>query len=131
MARVGDATMAARPNIVDVLRRGSLMLGTMRLTDAGVTSPEAVADLIQTAVELGITTLDLADIYGGYTTERIVGDALRLRPNYEMNSISFRVRHRRSGGSSRVGSCETLRHQPPSHRKLGGCFFGCAWCRPP
>ena len=72
--------MAARTNIVDVLQQGTLVLGTMRLTDAAVTSPEAVAALIQTAVEEGITTIDLADIYGGYTTERIVGDAFRHRP---------------------------------------------------
>lgn len=111
---MGDATMAARPNIVDVLRRGSLMLGTMRLTDAGVTSPEAVADLIQTAVELGITTLDLADIYGGYTTERIVGDALRLRPELrdEIHLVSKCGivapvgRH----GSARVKHYDTSRH---------------------
>ena len=50
--------MAARPNLVDVLHQGTMMLGTMRLTDAGVTSPEAVAALFQTAVEEGITTID-------------------------------------------------------------------------
>jgi predicted oxidoreductase len=80
MALAGDATMVARSNIVDVLQEGTMMLGTMRLTDAGVTSPEAVAALFRTAVEEGITTIDLADIYGGYTTERIVGDAFRYRP---------------------------------------------------
>jgi len=72
--------MGARRNLLHGLEQRSLALGTMRLTDAGVTSPDSVANLLETAVEVGITAFDLADIYGSYTTERIVGDAFRHRP---------------------------------------------------
>lgn len=43
-------------------------------------SPDAVADLLAAALDLGIDTLDLADIYGGHTTNALVGAALALRP---------------------------------------------------
>jgi len=36
---------------------------------------------IETAVELGITTFDHADIYGGYSNEAIFGEALKQRPD--------------------------------------------------
>jgi predicted oxidoreductase len=36
--------------------------------------------LMEESVELGITTFDHADIYGGYTTEAEFGEALKLRP---------------------------------------------------
>lgn len=35
-----------------------------------------MSDLINSCVELGVTTFDLADVYGNYTTEREFGDAL-------------------------------------------------------
>ena len=43
-------------------------------------SPQAVADLLDTALDLGIDTLDLADIYGGHSTNVLVGAAFTLRP---------------------------------------------------
>ena len=43
-------------------------------------SPAAVADLLEAALDLGIDTLDLADIYGGHTTNALVGAAFALRP---------------------------------------------------
>lgn len=43
-------------------------------------SPTAVADLLEAALDLGIDTLDLADIYGGHTTNALVGAAFALRP---------------------------------------------------
>ncbi len=43
-------------------------------------SPIAVADLLEAALDLGIDTLDLADIYGGHTTNALVGAAFALRP---------------------------------------------------
>lgn len=41
---------------------------------------EHVRALIQGAVDLGITTFDLADIYGDYTNEKLFGDTLRAHP---------------------------------------------------
>jgi len=52
-----------------------LALGAWRLADARLTSDEIRA-LIQQAVEVGITTIDHADIYGGHTCQRLFGDAL-------------------------------------------------------
>ncbi|MFZ5638213.1 MAG: aldo/keto reductase [Pseudomonadota bacterium] len=57
------------------------ILGSMRFGDWGARlSPSAVADLLETALDLGIDTLDLADIYGGHTTNALVGAAFALRP---------------------------------------------------
>ena len=41
-------------------------------------SSSKMAAMIQSCVELGVTTFDHADIYGNYTTEREFGDALIL-----------------------------------------------------
>ena len=57
------------------------ILGSMRFGDWGARlSPEAVADLLSAAFDHGIDTLDLADIYGGHTTNALVGAAFALRP---------------------------------------------------
>lgn len=57
------------------------ILGSMRFGDWGARlSPEAVADLLSAAFDHGIDTLDLADIYGGHTTNALVGAAFDLRP---------------------------------------------------
>ncbi|MGL6290589.1 MAG: aldo/keto reductase [Silanimonas sp.] len=58
-----------------------LILGSMRFGDWGARlSPDAVADLLAAALDLGIDTLDLADIYGGHTTNALIGAALAMRP---------------------------------------------------
>ena len=44
-------------------------------------SPAGVATLLEGALDAGIDTLDLADIYGDHTTNPLVGDALALRPS--------------------------------------------------
>ena len=57
------------------------LLGSMRFGDWGARlSPAAVADLLEAALDAGIDTLDLADIYGGHTTNALVGAAFALRP---------------------------------------------------
>ena len=59
-----------------------LILGSMRFGDWGARlSPAEVARLLATALDLGIDTLDLADIYGGHTTNALVGAALRHDPS--------------------------------------------------
>jgi predicted oxidoreductase len=58
----------------------SPILGSMRFGDWGARlSPAAVADLLEAALDLGIDTLDLADIYGGHTTNALVGAAFAAR----------------------------------------------------
>ncbi len=56
------------------------ILGSMRFGEWGARlSPQAVAELLEAALDLGIDTLDLADIYGGHTTNELVGAAFALR----------------------------------------------------
>lgn len=57
------------------------ILGSMRFGEWGAhLSPQAVAELLEAALDVGIDTLDLADIYGGHTTNALVGAAFALRP---------------------------------------------------
>ena len=59
-----------------------LILGSMRFGDWGARlSPAEVARLLTAALDLGIDTLDVADIYGGHTTNALVGAALRHDPS--------------------------------------------------
>jgi predicted oxidoreductase len=43
-------------------------------------SPQALLTLVSQAMELGISTIDYADIYGDYSCESILGDALSIQP---------------------------------------------------
>lgn len=56
-----------------------IIAGTWRLPDWG-RDAAGVAEWIGAALDLGIDTFDLADIYGGYTVEQAFGDALRHDP---------------------------------------------------
>ena len=58
-----------------------LILGSMRFGVWGANlSPTAVAELLAAALDAGIDTLDLADIYGTHTTNALVGAALATNP---------------------------------------------------
>lgn len=48
------------------------------LKGSGPDSPQALARFIAGAVELGVTSFDHADIYGGYRMEALFGEALTL-----------------------------------------------------
>lgn len=62
-------------------RSAAPILGSMRFGEWGARlSPEGVADLLEGALDIGIDTLDLADIYGGHTTNTLVGAAFARRP---------------------------------------------------
>jgi predicted oxidoreductase len=52
-----------------------IALGAWRLADGGL-SREEIRALVHAAVEAGLTTIDHADIYGGYTCQRLFGDAV-------------------------------------------------------
>ncbi|MCB9450532.1 MAG: aldo/keto reductase [Anaerolineaceae bacterium] len=54
--------------------------GLMRLNQWGMTSTQ-LADWIQGCLDMGVTTFDHADIYGGYTCEGLFGEALAERPS--------------------------------------------------
>ncbi|CNI00552.1 MULTISPECIES: aldo/keto reductase family oxidoreductase [Yersinia] len=57
-----------------------MICGYWRLMEWGMTPQELLA-FIEQHIELGITTADHADIYGGYQCEQAFGQALRLKPS--------------------------------------------------
>ncbi|MBB4000606.1 aldo/keto reductase [Aureimonas pseudogalii] len=57
-----------------------LVYGLWRLGDDTDTSPAHVEAKIEACLAQGITTMDHADIYGGYTGEAIFGAALKAAP---------------------------------------------------
>ncbi|WP_339014979.1 aldo/keto reductase family oxidoreductase [Aeromonas popoffii] len=57
-----------------------LIMGYWRLMEWQL-SPAALLDLMKYHLDLGVTTLDHADIYGGYLCEEAFGKALRLEPS--------------------------------------------------
>ncbi|MEY2962865.1 MAG: hypothetical protein RL754_126 [Bacteroidota bacterium] len=60
-----------------------IVVGTMRWGQWGAKfSTEAYERMIAHALELGMTTFDHADIYGGHTTETEFGQALKLHPEW-------------------------------------------------
>ena len=58
-----------------------LVYGMWRLGDDSDTSPRNVQAKIEACLAQGITTIDQADIYGGYTSEALFGAALRASPS--------------------------------------------------
>lgn len=58
-----------------------IVYGMWRLGDDENTSPSHVQAKIELCLEQGITSFDQADIYGGYTAEAIMGDAMRTAPH--------------------------------------------------
>lgn len=63
------------------IRMSRLVYGMWRLGDDPDTSPAHVQAKIEACLAQGITTMDQADIYGGYTAEAILGAALRAAPS--------------------------------------------------
>ncbi|ELI6434308.1 aldo/keto reductase [Aeromonas salmonicida] len=57
-----------------------LIMGYWRLMEWQL-SPAALLDLMKYHLDLGVTTIDHADIYGGYQCEAAFGNALRLEPS--------------------------------------------------
>ncbi|MGR3435326.1 MAG: aldo/keto reductase [Shimia sp.] len=57
-----------------------IVYGMWRLGDDADTSPGHVQAKIEACLEQGITTMDQADIYGGYAAEEVLGAALAAAP---------------------------------------------------
>jgi predicted oxidoreductase len=57
-----------------------MVYGLWRIGDDPDTSPAHVQAKVEACLTQGITTMDQADIYGGYTAEAILGAALRAAP---------------------------------------------------
>ncbi len=58
-----------------------IVYGMWRLGDDPDTSPRHVQAKIEACLAQGITSIDQADIYGGYSAEAILGAALRAAPD--------------------------------------------------
>lgn len=69
-----------RITITDDLSFSRIIYGMWRLGDDSDTSPAHVQAKIEACLEQGITTMDQADIYGGYEAEEVLGNALRAAP---------------------------------------------------
>ncbi|NVK33272.1 MAG: aldo/keto reductase [Rhodobacteraceae bacterium] len=66
-----------RVSISGDLTLSRLVYGMWRLANDHDTSASHVAAKIHACLDQGITTVDQAAVYGGYTAERLLGDALR------------------------------------------------------
>ncbi|MCB5198218.1 aldo/keto reductase [Loktanella sp. TSTF-M6] len=69
-----------RISITDDLSFSRIVYGMWRLGDDADTSPAHVQAKIEACLDQGITTMDQADIYGGYMAEEIMGAALKQAP---------------------------------------------------
>ena len=69
-----------RVNLTDQLDFSRIVYGMWRLGDDTDTSPAHIQAKIEACLEQGITTMDQADIYGGYEAEELLGNALRAAP---------------------------------------------------
>ena len=69
-----------RVEISPQLSFSRIVYGMWRIADDPDTSPDHVLAKIDACMAQGITTIDQADIYGGYTAEIVLGNALRARP---------------------------------------------------
>ena len=67
----------SRTRLADDLSLSRIIYGMWRLSDDNDTSPAHVRNKIEACLDQGITTMDQADIYGGYEAEAVLGHALR------------------------------------------------------
>lgn len=69
-----------RVKITDDLSFSRIVYGMWRLAEAADTSPAHVQEKVEACLAQGITTMDQADIYGGYAAEEVLGAALKAAP---------------------------------------------------
>ena len=63
--------------ISDTMNLDRIIHGHWRLMDWKMT-PEELLSFTKEVLELGVSTIDTADIYGGFSCEEAFGDALKL-----------------------------------------------------
>ncbi|WP_193141139.1 aldo/keto reductase family oxidoreductase [Meridianimarinicoccus sp. MJW13] len=69
-----------RVSLSPTLDLSRIVYGMWRLADDDNISPAHVQAKIEACLAQGITSFDQADIYGGYTSEAVLGSALRAAP---------------------------------------------------
>lgn len=66
---------------MNVLKKLKPAIGTMRLGSWGADmSPREVANFLTSCVDLGCKDIDLADIYGDHSVNKLIGQALAIAP---------------------------------------------------
>jgi predicted oxidoreductase len=104
-------------------RLSRIVYGMWRLGDDPDTSPAHVQAKVEACLAQGITTMDQADIYGGYTAEALLGAALRRRRPARPDRDRHEMRYRGPGGppcGARVKHYDTSAAHitPRSRRRL-------------
>lgn len=69
-----------RVTLTDDLSLSRMAYGMWRLADAAETGPAAVQAKVEACLAQGLTSMDQADIYGGYAAEALLGAAFRAAP---------------------------------------------------
>lgn len=69
-----------RIDLTDDVSLSRLVYGMWRLDDDADTSAGHVQAKVEACLAQGLTTMDQADIYGGYTAEALLGEAFRAAP---------------------------------------------------
>src|SRR5690606_26653223 len=80
-AAAGVAAPMERVELAPGLSLARIVYGMWRLCDDEDTSPAQVQAKIESCLEQGITSLDQADIYGGYRAEGVLGRCLKAAPH--------------------------------------------------
>ena len=73
--------MMKRIELSDKLELSQIIYGMWRIGDDENTSPSHVQAKIEACLSQGITSLDQADIYGGYEAESILGRCFAAAPH--------------------------------------------------
>ncbi len=66
---------------VTIIGLGTIYIGSQPSGPSGGLDEEMGAQAVEAAIEAGCTLIDTAPLYGGTTVEKIVGNALRNRPD--------------------------------------------------
>ena len=117
-----------RVRLTDNLELSRLVYGMWRVADDEDTGPAHIRAKLEACLAQGITTLDLADIYGGYTAESLLGAALKaapgLRDRFEIVTKCGIVAPLGRHGSARVKHYDTsARHIAASSPDEKGPLF--------
>jgi aryl-alcohol dehydrogenase-like predicted oxidoreductase len=89
---------------VSVVALGAMMFGAPEGGRGGNSDRDECVRMIHTALDAGINLIDTADVYSGFESERIVGEAIKGRRDEVVVATKFgqRAGGRNTGGASRA-----------------------------